>query len=240
MFHGVFRYGPKLIDPPGEAWTDLKIWIEFAKKLGLTGFEKTTDEFLEIALKPLNKYGINLKSLKDKKQFELQLAKIPWEDKKFSTPSGKFEFYSEQAKKNSLNPTAAIVYPKESRENNSLLKEKYPYNLLSIHPVKSLHSQKLFPEDNNLLPTVILPVKIAEEQAIKENDTVTVFNDRGKIYGKAKIKNNINRNTIVIEEGYWLNSNGSANKLTDNEASDMGNGSILYDCAVNILPIHLI
>lgn len=239
MFHGIIRYGPKIIDPPGEAWSDLKIWSELAKKIGRPDFIKSNEEFFEISLKSLNKYGIDLKTLKEKSQIKLPIPTIPWQDKKFKTPSGKFEFYSKKALEEGQNPTASIVYPKENYKFNQKLKENYPYNLLSIHPSRSLHSQHfiLLNHDKDK-PDVIITNQIAEKLNINNNDLVKIYNDRGEITGYAKIANGNHENTIVIEEGWSIASNSSTNVLTPNQTSDMGKGSILYDCAVMIKKIN--
>ncbi|OEF99674.1 oxidoreductase [Vulcanibacillus modesticaldus] len=239
MFHNVIRYGPKIVEPRGEAWSDLKIWTELAERLGLNGFKKNSEEYFEIALKPLDKYGIDFKTLKENGQLRLPVPSIPWQDKKFSTPSQKFEFYSERAKKEGLPPTAVISYPKESLQVNPDLNGKYPYNLLSIHPSKSLHSQHhLLVRKEDSKPWIIISKTIATEHKINNGDLVQVFNERGFIIGYAKVEQKMNEKTIVIEEGWWRDSDASVNILTSNQLSDMGNGSILYDCAVmiNTLP----
>jgi anaerobic selenocysteine-containing dehydrogenase len=40
--------------------------------------------------------------------------------------------------------------------------------------------------------------------------------------------------TINVDEGQWHKFGGSVNLLTPDEDSDNGQGSILYDCLVNI------
>lgn len=236
MFHNVIRYGPKLIEPQGEAWTDLQIWTALARELSLEGFEKTTDNFLEIALKPLNKFGINLKSLKEKGQYLIPINPVSWSDKFFATPSGKFEFYSELAEKDKVNPVATIVYPLESVQNNKKLKEDFPYNLLTIHPSKSLHSQhRYFLKEK---PWVTLSEEVAKENNLVNGDEIKVYNNRGEIMGLAKISKDINPKTIAIEEGWWIDTGFSANFLTSNLKSDLGKGSILYDCAVMLAKIE--
>lgn len=235
MFHRVIRYGPKLVEPPGETWSDLKIWTELAKKLQLYGFEKTTEEFLELALKGLNSDGLDLATLKDINQYLLPIETVPWKNKQFATPSKKFEFYSEKAKGDGLPPVASIAYPKESSKNKQVLKEKYPFNLLSIHPVKSLHSQHSFLLlKSEITPWIIISESIAVLYSIIDGDKIKVFNDRGEVTGRAKVQQGNNPDTIVIEEGWCKESGANANILTLDELSDMGNGSIQYDCAVMI------
>ncbi|MFV9510317.1 molybdopterin-containing oxidoreductase family protein [Tepidibacillus sp. LV47] len=234
MFHSYIRYGPKLVDPPGEAWSELKIWSELAKRLELQGFERSREEFFEIALKPLHPFGIHLSVLKEKQQIELPLPKIPWGDKRFTTPSGKFEFYSEKAKNDGYSPTAKIMYPKESLTSSASV-DPHPYQLLSIHPRKSIHSQHHWlNQQKELKPFVYIPKEIAEKERIEEHDQVMVYNERGKVIGKAKIVKGNHPKTIMIEEGYGLDTGGNVNYLTKNGLSEMGNSSIFYECFVSI------
>jgi len=236
MFHGVVRYGPQIIEPPAEVKSDLEIWTELAKKLGLVGFIKSKDEFLKLALKPLNKYGIDLRAIKEKGEIELPLEKIPWQDYKFETPSGKFEFFSNQAMMHGINPIAIAAYPKESKQNQEQLTKGYPYHLLTNHPARSLHSQHHF-LINQQETLILISDAIAEENGIANGDLLEVFNDRGQVEGRAKIQEHGSKSTIVIEEGHSIETKQNVNRLTSNGLSDMGNGSILYDCLVMIRKI---
>lgn len=228
MFHGIVRYGPKIIDPPGKAQSDLTIWTELAKSLNLQGFEKSIEEYFELAFMDLKEKGILLEDLKAEQQINLPINEVPWENKDFSTPSGKFEFYSKTANDEGLNPTAELVYPSE------VYKGKHPYKLLTIHPKGSLHSQHYFLLNKKVLPTIYLSKEIAEHQRLVNGDRIIVFNDRGKVTGYVKIENGSQKDTIVIEEGNWNHGENSVNKLTLDNLSDMGKGSVLYDCAVSV------
>ncbi len=235
MFHQTIRYGPKLLTPLGEAKSDLDIWIGLAEKLELSDFVKTREEYFELALTSLNHKGITLEKLKKDKQMLIPTPSVPWQNKVFKTESGKFEFYSEKAKKNNLPGTAIVAYPKESVQKNPELKEIYPYNLLSIHPNKSLHSQHflLQKEELDAMP-IFVSRGISNKYGIQENDQIEVYNGRGIICGRARINEGLNENTIYLEEGWWNQQNQTPNKLTSNQLSDMGMGSILYDNAVAI------
>jgi len=228
MFHNVIRYGPKIVDPPGEAWSDLKIWTELAKRLGIEGFAKSREEFFEMALRPLNKYGIDYQSIKQKKQIELPLPDVAWEEKQFTTPSGKFEFYSNQAKEDGHSPTAILKEPIK-REG------RYPYQLISIHSNKSLHSQHHWLNQKDELDVPIyLPKELAEKEYIQENDRIIVMNQQGRVLGSARIVEGGHPTTIIMEEGFELLTKGNPNILTPIGLSDMGNGSIFYECRIAI------
>lgn len=233
MFHGIMRYGPKIVEPQGEAWSDLKIWTELAKKLGIDSFEENINNYFETALETLNGHQINLDVLKAKGTIKLPVQDIPWENGQFKTPSGKFEFYSKTALEDGNYPVARIAYPEEvSRQQ---IDNSYPYALLTIHPTKSLHSQHAFIiKEKGALVEIVLSNKIASENGITDGDTIYLYNDRGRVIGTARIKTGSNDNVIYVEEGIWVDTEMSINKLTSNKLSDMGYGSVIYDCAVAI------
>jgi len=72
------------------------------------------------------------------------------------------------------------------------------------------------------------------ENGIGSGDEIIIYNNRGEVKGIAKIENENNEYVVVIEEGWGEETSGAINRLTSNEASDMGKGSILYDCTVAV------
>ncbi|WP_273123487.1 molybdopterin-dependent oxidoreductase [Bacillus weihaiensis] len=236
MYHHYVNYGEKLVDPPGEAKSDLWIWTELAKRLGFgEAFDYTVDEFLQMGIAHLEEDGVTVEKLKECKRLPLPVKQVPWDTKEFSTPSGKFEFTSTLAKKKGYDGKPLYTLPKESRISNPELAKKYPYQLLSIHPLRSNHSQHyLFIE---ALQEVKIEVSedIAREHELNEDDTVTIFNDRGKLTGKVKLLKKAHPKTINVDEGQWHKFGGSVNLLTPDGNSDNGLGSILYDCLVNVV-----
>jgi anaerobic selenocysteine-containing dehydrogenase len=95
MYHHYVNYGPKLVEAPGEAKSDLWIWTQLAERLGFgEDFHFTRDQFFNMALQPLKEKGFTLEKLKERKTLELPVRMIPWQEGKFNTPTGKFEFTS--------------------------------------------------------------------------------------------------------------------------------------------------
>jgi anaerobic selenocysteine-containing dehydrogenase len=228
MYHHYLNYGPKLVEAPGEAKSDLWIWTELAKRLGFGNeFDYTTEQWLELGLLPLKKQGITLEKLRQEGFLELAVEKVPWQDGRFKTESGKYEFTSAKGK-------MGLTLPNETKWNNSGLYEKYPYSLLTIHPLRSNHSQNYpFLEP---IPKVKVEVSadIAEQKELVDGDEVRVWNDRGSIKGGVQIMKQAHPGTINIDEGIWSRFGGSVNQLTSDRESDNGLGSTLYDCLVNI------
>lgn len=235
MYHHYVNYGPKLLEPPGEAKPDLWIWGQLANRLGFgEEFNYSRDEWLEMCIKHLEPFGITLAKLKQQNFIELPVEKIPWEGGHFKTPSGKYEFTSQLGQLKGDSGKLKLSLPEESKWNNPKLAKEFPYSLLTIHPLRSNHSQNyhLLPKE----PSVKIEVaqNIAEELQLQEGERVRVWNNRGEIEGYLSILKQAHPNTINIDEGIWTRFGGSVNLLTSNGESDNGLGSILYDCLVNL------
>ncbi|MDL5143658.1 molybdopterin-dependent oxidoreductase [Bacillus atrophaeus] len=235
MYHHFVQYGKKLVEPQGEAKSDSWIWAELAERLGFGElFEYSTEEFLQMGLSSLEKEGVTLERLKEKGHLPLPVKEVPWDDYKFLTPSGKFEFVSSAAEEKGYSGLPKLDVPEESSFHDSRLAEKYPYTLLSIHPQRSNHSQHVpFIEKMQHIQVDISP-DIADEQAVQDGDVVVIFNERGRLEGKAKIMKQAHPKTINIDEGMWSAFGGSVNTLTKDTNSDNGMGSTLFDCLVGM------
>ncbi|WP_242035307.1 molybdopterin-dependent oxidoreductase [Mesobacillus harenae] len=239
MYHPYVNHGPKLVDPPGEAKPDLWIWTELAKRLGFgEDFDYDREEWIKIGLAPLNNKEITLNNLREQRFMELPVDKIPWEDRVFKTPSGKYEFYSASADKDGFDGAIKLALPKESKQNNPELAEKYPYTLLTIHPLRSNHSQHMHLFEKPPAVKVEVAVNIAKLKRLAEGDLVNVWNERGKITGVVSILKISHPNTINIDEGIWRKFGGPVNMLTSSAESDNRQGSTLYDCLVNIEKVN--
>ncbi len=142
MYHHYVNYGPKLVDAPGEAKSAHWIWTELAKRLGFgDAFEYSIDEFLKMGLANLNKRDITLEQIKERKRMLLPIDAVPWQNKAFQTPSGKYEFTSQKAEQEGKDGRIQWVFPNESKELSPERYEQFPFQLLTIHPLRSNHSQ---------------------------------------------------------------------------------------------------
>jgi anaerobic selenocysteine-containing dehydrogenase len=239
MYHHYVNYGPKLVSAPGEAKSDLWIWTQLAERLGFgDDFQYTREEWLEMTLKPLVKHGFSLKNLKEQHTLELPVAKIPWHDRKFTTPTGKFEFTSLLGQRKGENGQLTLAVPEESKWSNPSLAKKYPYNLLTIHPMRSNHSQNYHLLDGKWKLKVEVAQNIAHDLSLQNGDYVRVWNDRGEVKGYISILAAAHPDTINIDEGIWKEFGGSVNNLTSSRESDNGLGSTLYDCLVDLEKIN--
>jgi len=228
MYHHYVNHGPKLVEPPGEARPDAWIWAELAKRLGFDEeFDFTRDGFLGMGLASLVENGITLDKIRTEKFVELPVNKIPWSDRHFKTPSGKYEFTSSKG-------NLSLSLPTETKWTNPDLAKKYPYTFLTIHPLRSNHSQHFHLFEPAPYVKVEIAESVAVEKGLKNQDHVRVWNDRGEINGYVSIMKNAHPGTVNIDEGLSARFGGSVNQLTSSRESDNGLGSTLYDCLVNI------
>ncbi len=235
MYHHFVNYGPKLVEARGEAKSDVWIWSELAKRLGFgEDFNYTREEFIKMGVGSLQEKGISFEEIKEKNHVPLPVQLVPWNDFHFSTPSGKFEFTSSLGEMKGYDGRIKISYPRESTFSNQVLGEKYPYSLLTIHPLRSNHSQNYHLIEGLQTIKVEVSKDIAEQKNLEPNDKVRVFNDRGEITGKVQILKESSPKIICVDEGQWHIFGGSVNNLTSHEVSDNGLGSTLYDCLVGI------
>jgi anaerobic selenocysteine-containing dehydrogenase len=232
MYHHYVNFGPKLVSAPGEAKSDLWIWTQLAQRLGFgEEFQFTRKQLLEKSLQSLAKKGMTLDDLKERYTLELPVKPVPWTDYQFKTESGKYEFTSiNKGDEGQLK----LAVPEESKWNNPKLAKEFPYNLLTIHPLRSNHSQNyhLLPKAPEL--KVEVAANIAVDKNLQNGDLVRVWNNRGEVKGLLSILPKAHPNTINIDEGIWKQFGGSVNNLTSSGESDNGLGSTLYDCLVNI------
>jgi anaerobic selenocysteine-containing dehydrogenase len=236
MYHHYVNYGPKLVSEPGEAKSDLWVWAQLAERLGFgDDFKFSRDQLLQLSLQSLAEKGKTLDELKEKSSLELPIKRVPWQDFQFKTTSGKYEFTSmNKGEEGKLK----LAVPEESKWNNSELAEKFPYNLLTIHPLRSNHSQNyhLFSKAPQL--KIEAAENIAADKHLEDGDLVRVWNNRGEVKGYLSILPKAHANTINIDEGVWKKFGGSVNALTPSGESDNGLGSTLYDCLVNIEKVN--
>ncbi|ENK1090179.1 molybdopterin-dependent oxidoreductase [Citrobacter freundii] len=139
-----------------------------------------------------------------------------WYDRKFKTPSGKFEFRSELCEKNGH--TALPEYKPEA-------KSTLPFHLFTPHVQFGIHSQFInldwmqvfYPE-----PFVYMHPISAEKRGIAENDMVKVFNTVGEVELRAKVTANVPEDFLVMYEAWFPKRKYNVQNVVADTPADMG------------------
>ena len=236
-----FIYAPKVIEPMYECKSDLEIFTELARRLGMEGFNDKTDqewlsEFLATApipdIEAFKRQGV-YKFSPPQPQVALSEQITEPENNPFPTPSGKIEIYSQDLARRG-NPELLPAIPKyiEAWEGpHHQLAHKYPLLMVTTHSRRRANSTL----DN--IPwlrglerqAVWISTEDAAARGIKQGDEVKVFNDIGALRIPAKVTERIMPGVIRIEEGAWYDTDeqgidraGSVNVLCKDTVSPGG------------------
>lgn len=232
-WHTRITYGTRAVEPAGEAMPEHVIWRELSGRLGLGDeFNKTPSEWIDLALRPLNAYGIDSSTLKGKSVMCPTAPPVPYSDGKFLTPSGRFEFYSRKAEAETGYPMA--TYVSDDRDG-----AEYPLQLISPRHLLHLHSQfydKVMSERG--YPIAYVSREVVSESGLADGDLAKLESPRGAMAVEVRCSDRVRGPVVVVYEGGSVLTGRGVNLLTPSGETDMGHGARYYDCRVRIVPLQ--
>lgn len=230
----------KAIEPYYEAKSDLEIARQLTHKCnelepGFSNFpsERTAEEWIEREFTPevLELYGMS--SWQDLREApaKLRVGNNPWTDLDFKTETGKFEFFSKDAKEDDL---PALPRFWLGGHNPS-----FPLRLLTPQNITGIHSQNwalewIGPDERESVVT-LNPLDAAPRE-ILEGDNVKVYNDQGMITRRARLNPEVLPGMVIIYQG----GKEPVNSLLSSLSADMGKkhggseGAALYNAFVEV------
>ena len=174
----------------------------------------------EVIRKVLEVNGLSWEELKEK-----GFVKVPERPRRWETPSGKIEFYSQRALKRGLSPLP------EYRK----FEGRYPLRLLTPTHRMTITSQ--YHNTYGMIdPNLYINPADAERREIKDGDAVEVFNDYGRIRTRAKLSEDVPKGVVLLYKAFWVKLLGwNANFLTADETVEgYGNGSAYHSTWVDV------
>jgi anaerobic selenocysteine-containing dehydrogenase len=201
---GHVKCDPKFIDPPGEAWADMKIINELGKKLGLGEyFWDDVDEVLDFMLAPA---GITYK------RFMTQRIIYPKkyylrgnEDRFFQTPSGKMEIYSERMEQLGISP---LPYLEEMMRAKQVASESEAYPLIFTNRKETGFMLSGYRGDSKMrkrYPEAVVEIhpETARRAGLSEGDMVNIESRKGRITQKVRFNRDLDPRVIMPAFGWW-------------------------------------
>ncbi len=141
--HRIVQYAPKIVEPRGEAMTELDIWKGIAERLGLAEYFRANEtDMIREALKSDHCSHISLEDLTERPQgIRTSSPTVPFSDHAFNTPSGKIELYSHTLEKMGYDPLPHHEEPAESPVSTPDVYREYPLIMITGRLRNRLHSQ---------------------------------------------------------------------------------------------------
>lgn len=212
---GFVRLYPKLTDPPGEAWSDMKIVNELAKRVGLEEyFWEDEHEALDYMLEPA---GVTYKEFRDKVKFiDRKTLYDPNKVLGYKTPSGKVEIYSNQLKELGYTPLPYFEEVTRPLHGPFELTEEYPMMMTNAKDevfFLSRYKKIALLHEVGPYPKVWLNTKTAIQLGLKEGDWIYIETKKGKAKQRLVVNPEIHPKVVITTFGWHGESN--INLLTD-------------------------
>ncbi|MGD9332621.1 MAG: molybdopterin-dependent oxidoreductase [Desulfobacterales bacterium] len=227
MFSPYLNFASRAVAPPDGMLGEYELFRHLAGRMKLSDYpDIPARTFLQNAIRPLTReFGVTLDRLRAA-PFKLPDEDIPWSDGQFATPSGRYEFYSSQARDDGGPPLPTYIPPR-------LAPAAYPFRLLTPHHAHSLHSQHFaFRQDR---PEVAIHPDEARQQGLKSGQVVRVVSSQGQIRATLTPDAAVVKGVIKIDQGWWQHS-GAVNRLTAATLSDMGENAAYYETFCRVEP----
>jgi anaerobic selenocysteine-containing dehydrogenase len=203
----------KVVDPPGEAWSDVKIFNELGKRIApeywFDNVEKVLDDRLKKAnlnWKQFSEIGFLAKTGKDQPYYKYKTDY--WrKGGGFPTPSGKVEFYSNTMKELGYDPLPYYIEPNESPYGTPELYKEYPLILSTGARVPNyfLSQYRQIPRLRKKQPNPLVQInpETARKLGIKSGDWVWIETPRGRIQQVAEIYDGIDERVVAAQASWW-------------------------------------
>ena len=191
------------IEPLFEARSDRWILTELAKRLGFgDDFDQPDDVLLRRVLEPT---GVSLEQLEEGPVNPMPDPWIPFEDKRFDTPSGRIELFSTYLQERGFDPLLEYLHPVEAPWVDEALAERYPLQLINRknhnHVNSSFHHHDFLTEIWKGQVLQIHPDD-AGARGIEPGSRIRVFNDRGSIEAMADVTAGIMPGVVSVTTGW--------------------------------------
>ena len=211
----------RAIPPQGESRSDFELFQSLAAHFSFgPDFKRSVDEWLTRLSAPLMAQGVTLEELWAGPVRLTTAPMVPYSERKFSTPSGKFQFMTEFDPPNSLKSD-----------------EGYPYQLMSVSPNDWLCSE-MTPANQAELTLIRIHPEEAAKLNLADGTVVRVISKVGETKARLKLDGKQRKDTLVFPRGRWVKSGSSANLLTLDIVSKVGNGAPYYETKVRIEPYY--
>jgi anaerobic selenocysteine-containing dehydrogenase len=205
----------RVVPPQGETKTDGEIFQLLAERMG---FGKTLAgeprAWIQKFLEPMAAEGLTMERLKEKAYRNPNAALVPFADRKFRTPSGKFELITH-------------FTPGPGPEDGGL-------HLMATKTLRMLNSQVL-PEDVPEEPVARVNPAVLSERGFNEGQIVWVLSKAGKVKARIAADDKVRRDVLLFNPALWKGDLNGVNQLRESFLTDIGDGAAMHQTMVRLI-----
>lgn len=199
------------------AWLDRELWPQLYAITGITHYHELRNRYTRI-----------------------NLPCVPWQDYRFLTPSGKYEFWSNLAQQNTIPPLPAPFAPPPNSQ-------AYPLRLMTVHNYIT-HNSQLYNikglRHMEKTSKLYLHPDTARQKNLQHGDRVRVYNPLGEIELFAVPSVSVPQDVVMAFLGATDNRHEVLNTLLRFCETDLGqiatgcNGLSFTNCYVNVVKVE--
>nr|BBH91319.1 molybdopterin oxidoreductase [Thermosporothrix sp. COM3] len=252
--HLSLNYNTPAIAPLGEARSNWDVMRALAAGMGFEEewLQADADTIIQEVLEATaahNPYlqGITLERLKEQGSLPLAVPaaeRVPFADGHFRTPSGKVEFYSEQAMRKGYDPVPGWVPDAESNVGKQAVTVNGPLPLLSPaahHFISSTFANQEILRQKEGTPTLRIHPVDAEVRNIRSGQYVRLSNERGWCRLVAEVTEDVREGVLATTTVWWprFSPDGqNVNWTTPDRLADFNGGSTFHTNLVFVEPVN--
>ena len=241
--HLYAQINERAIAPLGEAWSNVKLFGELARRMGFTEkcFADTEDELIDQALatKDPRLAGITRERLEREGHAAVTLPRNKYGD---VLPFSTREWFRTASGRAELLPVPEFVAPAESRRGSGARSGEYPLEFLPRKADNYMNStfaniprhQRMEAKTTGLLE---MHAEDAAARGIRTGDAVEVFNGRGRVELRAQVGDAVAPGVVAARLNWNKLSGdgaGNVNALTSETLTDIGGGATFYSTLVEV------
>jgi len=206
----------RAIEPVGQCRSEYRMFHALASRFPFAHyFQREEADWLHDLCAPLRGHGCDMEELKER-AFRWPAPMVPYQDRTFATPSGKFRLLT------SLDP-ASLAAPDPV----------HPYRLLTVAPHGFICSELSMAEHDSL-PQLRLNAGEARAKGLEDGQPVLVKSSVGQAMARLRAEEGLRADVAVAERGGWIKAGHGLNRLTRDLASKVGQGTPYYETSVDV------
>ena len=205
----------RVVPPQGETKTDGEIFQLLAERLGFgAALAGDPEIWMQKILGPLAAEGLTLERLKEKAHHNPKAVSVPFADRKFRTPSSKFEFITQ-------------FTPAPGPTNGGL-------HLMATKTRRMVNSQ-ILPEDLPGEPVARVNPAFLSEKGFGEGEKAWVVSKAGRVKVRLAGDERVRRDVLLFNPALWKGDLNGVNQLREALLTDIGNGAAMHQTMVTLM-----